>query len=376
MRNIIQAAIQQIQGGGKADPATATKEQEVSNGEPTTVDAFESVTDSDDILGMEANPDDVVDASESTPDGSPVSDPKAAKPHTDPKAKQATPDKEVITISDDKGRRKVTIDYSDRASIKKAFEMMHGARKWQAERDRLASAEKDLSEKYKKVSTVMDALEEAYRNGGELGVIDVISGKPGASAEFIRRQVDRAKFLERASPEEKEQLAQKERLEHLEREHQRLRSEGEEREKRISLEREAAELQNMESRVHPSFEKYRFEGKLGSAEDEDMFDEMLWNTALKRLKPYEEKGVEITKELVDQEFRTVASALRKRVGAAAEKKAAQVVDQKKREATENVQASTMNAYSKGGAAAEAQDMIKRGDFFSLFKKHGSAMSKK
>lgn len=370
--NIIQAAIQQLQGG-KAETAPTTQEQE-SNGEPTTVDASESVTDSDDILSMEASPD-ALDASESTPEGSTEGNPvkTAAKQE---KQGSATPDKEVITISDDKGRRKVTIDYSDRASIKKAFEMMHGARKWQAERDRLASAEKDLSEKYKKVSTVMEALEAAYRDGGELGVIDVISGKPGASAEFVRRQVDRAKFLERASPEEKEQLAQKERLEHLEREHQRLRSEGEEREKRISVEREAAELQNMESRVHPSFEKYRFEGKLGSAEDEDMFDEMLWNTALKRLKPYEEKGVAITKELVDQEFRTVASALRKRVGAAAEKKAAQVVDQKKREATENVQASTMNAYSKGGAAAEAQDMIKRGDFFSLFKKHGSAMGRK
>lgn len=371
MSNFVTQAIQQIRSSGNNAEATNQPVTGSDVGEPTTVDASDSVEESSDLLPNAA--DNATDT-DSTQEGSPEGTPDTAAQQS--KEKQATPDKEVITVSDDKGRRKVTVDYSDRAAIKKAFEMAHGARKWQAEKDKLAAASKDLGEKYDRVNKVMEALEAAYREKGELGVIDLIAGRPGASQEFIRRQVDRANFLERATPEEKEQLAQKERLEQLEREHQRLRTEGEEREKRVVAEREQAELRSMESRVHPAFEKYRFEGKLGSAEDEDMFDEMLWNTTLKRLKPYEEKGVEISRELVEQEFRAVSSALRKRIAGQAEKKASQVVNQKKQEATENAQASTMSAYTKGGAAAEAQDMIKRGDFFSLFKKHGSIMSKK
>lgn len=291
-------------------------------------------------------------------------------------SKTPDPNKEVITITDDQGKRKLEIDYSDRAAIRKAHELAALARKTQAERDRERTERTALTEKYTSVNRVVEALEKAFSEKGELGVIDLIAGKPGASADFVRKQVERAKFLEKASPEDVQRLEEKERLEYVERELVKQRRENEDREKRIVEERETAELRSTEATVHPVFEKYRFDGKLGSEDDEAMFDEMLWNTALKRLKPFEDQGVAMTKELVEREFRTVASSLRKRINVQAEKRAAAVVNQKKQEATENAQASTVGAYKRGGATAEANDMLNKGDFAGFFRSFGKSAGKR
>lgn len=376
MANFITQAIGEIKGAGSSTPAGGTGGGESTSSEDSGDSPYVDVEVVTDSSSVHAN--DSVDESnepEVETDGS--TDPAATSAKAgdaaapgNKKASSATGDKETITITDDTGKRKLEIDYSDRAATKKAHEMAAAARKWQVERDRESTARKALEEKYTSTARVVEALEKAFAEKGELGVIDLIAGKPGASQEFIQRQLDRAKFLEKASPAEKAALEQKERLEHLERELQKQRTENEEREKRVMSEREAADLASTEATVHPVFEKYRFDGKLGSEDDEAMFDEMLWNTALKRLKPYEDKGLPMTKELVDREFRTVATQLRKRISGLAEKKAAKVVEQKKQEATENAQASTVSAYKKGGLSAERNEFLNKGDFAGLFRSFG------
>lgn len=281
--------------------------------------------------------------------------------------KTSTGQKEFIYVSDETGkRRKVEIDYSDRASVKKAFELMHGARKWQAERDRAVKQQQEAAAKAEKLDKLWTAMERAYEENGELGVLDLIGGKQGASQEFLKKQYERQKFLETASDQEIAQLEQRERLERLERELAKSQKQKEEWEKKMASEREAADLRSLESRVHPAFEKYRFDGRLGSADEEAMFDEMLWNTTMKRLEPYEAKGEEITRELVEREFRTVSSALRKRITGLAEKTATKVVEKKKEDALTGAQTSSQNAYRKGGLAKEAGDMLKAGNLRGLF----------
>ena len=232
------------------------------------------------------------------------------------------------------------------------------------------NSEKAVREKYESDRRVLDALETAFSENGELGVIDLIAGKAGASQEFIQKQLDRARYLESASPEEVDRLTQKERNEKLEKEIAKIRAEGQTREQRVVQEREAAELAALESRVTPAFEKYRFDGKLGDADDEAMFDQMLWDQARKKLEPYEEKGVALTKELVEQAFRETATRLRNRIGATVDKKTAEVVEGRKQAAAENVQHSVTSGYKKGGARAEAEDLIGKGDFRSLFGNFG------
>ena len=334
-----------------------------------SVDSEGSVSSSDSIDGDDDSSDSSVDVAAPTdsPSPAPASEKKAASGKETSASASSKGDRETIVVTDESGkRRKIEVDYTDRAAIKKAIEMQHGARKWQADRDKAIAAEKTTREKYESDRRVLDALETAFSERGELGVIDLIAGKAGASQEFIQRQVDRARYLESATPEEVEKLTLKEQNEQFAKELAKIRAEGQSREERVVKERESAELASLESRVNPSFEKYRFDGKLGDADDEAMFDEMLWGQALKRLEPYEEKGLEITSELVEQAFRDTATRLRKRIGATVDKKTAQVIEGRKQAATENVQHTVSSGYKKGGARKEAEDLIGKGDFKSLF----------
>lgn len=360
---------------GAASSLTSGKELDSNNlvgsesgHESPAQDSYESS-----VSSSESTLDDFSKESEDTPPDSQEADKKLATSKSEQTPKTSG-EKEVITITDEKGRRKVEVDYTDRGRIKKAFEMEAAARKWQADRDRAIKSQKALEAEAAKVKSDFAILDEAFKRGGAEEVVDLLSGRKGAFAEQVRKQLERAKFLERASPEEVEALTAREMAEKQSRENEQLRKDNEEFKKQMLSTQEATELRAVESRVNPAFDKYRFADKLGDADDEHMFDEMLWTTALKRLEPYEEKGLEITSELAEREFASVARSIRKRIGAQAEKKAGRAIDQKKQEATENVQASLKSGYSSQNS--KAQDYLNRGDTSGLIKNWGSLFSKK
>lgn len=280
-----------------------------------------------------------------------------------------TPNKEVITITDENGKRKVEIDYSNRESIKKAFQLQHGARKWQAERDKALESKKSVESELGQVKSDWAKLDEAFQRGPE-HLFDLLQG-PGAFDKLVQKRQERAEFMKHARPEQIQALEAQERAETQAKELDKIRKENEDFKRQVMSEKDKAEEAALESRVHPVFDKYRFAEKLGNTQDEHLFDSMLWNTALQRLEPYEEKGIPITQELVDKEFRTVANALRSRINSQAEKKATKVVEQKKREATENVQAKVVSGYKTGGSAQEARDLLKKGDLTSVLKGWGT-----
>lgn len=328
------------------------------------------------VTGAESTNEDLLPGGDDTP-----SDLLGKKGPASPKGKPEVSAKEFITVTDDQGRRrKVEIDYSNRESIKKAFELQAGARKWQAERDHarteLAKQSKSLSDMQNNWNT----METAFQKGGIEGVIDLLEGRQGAYKNWEKKAIDRARFLDHASPEEIQALEAREQNQRTQKEVERLRKESQDFQKKMEQEREAAQLHSLESRVHPVFDKYRFADKLGSPTDEHMFDEMLWNTALKRLEPFEEKGLEITNEMVEREFRAVAQSLRKRIGVQAEKQATRAVEQKKREATENVQSKITSGYrQQSGAGKEARDLIENRNLTGLLKnwgKYGGLFNKK
>lgn len=275
--------------------------------------------------------------------------------------------KEVITVTDDQGRRrKVEIDYSNREAIKQAHLQAAGMRKYQAERDQALQGLKSREGRLKELESNFSALDSAYQNGVE-GLFDLLEGRRGAFKEHIAKAVDRSKFLESASPRELEEFNAREETEKLRRDHQKLMKDNEDFKKKISEERETTELKETQSRVYPSFNKHRFADKLGNPEDENMFDEMLWNTTLKRLEPYEKQGLDLSPELIDREFNSVASSIRARIRGLADKQVSKVVEQKKQEATENVQAKVKSGYTGKSDLDKIKDM----DTGSIFKNWGS-----
>lgn len=306
-----------------------------------------------------------VSSEDTSEDSTETSDTKAEAPSEQPKqATQKTSDREVITVTDEKGRRrKVEIDWSNKEQIKKDLSLSYGARKWQAERDQAIARAKEQEKQIGNYAL----LEKAWAERGYEGVVDLLAGKEGSYRDQIRKQMEREKFLADASPEEVKALQEREAAEKLRREYEREREENKKFREEMTRKAEEAELKSVESKIHPVFHKYRFADKLGDATDEHMFDEMLWNTTLKRLEPYEEEGLELTPELIEKEFAAVSRSIRKRIGLQAEKKAARTVEQKKQEATENVQAKVMSGYKSGTLAEEARKELNSGTSKGLFK---------
>lgn len=276
-------------------------------------------------------------------------------------------EKEVITVTDETGRkRKVEIDYSNREQIKKMAAAAAGMRKFQAERDREITSRKELEAKLKERESDWSRLEEAFSKGHE-HLIDTLSGRQGAWQELVNKEIERREFLKNATPDELQAMRAQEQADLTRKELDKIRKENEEFKAKVQQEREEAELRSMESRVHPVFEKYRFADRLGSAQDEHLFDEMLWNSSLKRLEQYEERGLDLSPELIEREFKAVATALRNRIGVQAQKKASQVVAQKKQEATENVQSKVKSSSASSSDAEKLRQAIQSGDTGSIFK---------
>jgi len=336
----------------RADHSTESEALEDYGTEAKSLDSTE-----EDLLPGEDTPQDSKEAANAKAQGKP-----------------STSDKEIITVKDENGQaRKVEIDYSNREAVKKAVLLANGARKWQAERDRAMESAKKTQSELEQIRKDWQALDEAFQQGPE-ALFDMLNGRSGAFQEYVSKQQERAEFLRHASPEEIKALEAQERADKTERELAKIRKEQKEFQEKISAEKEQAEERALESKIHPVFDKYRFADKLGDAQDEHIFDKLLWKESLERLEQYEEQGLQITPELIDKEFRTVASTIRKRINVQAEKKAGKVVEQKKREATENVQAKVMSGYKTGGSAQEARDLLNKGDLTSLLKgwgKYGS-----
>ena len=371
--DLIRSGLEQAASGKELDSET------IDGGSSTSSSGVQVIGDDEVYRAENSTQDDFFSEGEDAPeDSEEQSDAEASPSEAKSDEKPETSEKEVITITDDKGKRKVEVDFSNRDKLKKYVQMAHGARKWQAERDQARGQIEEVQSRLGELESNWEVMNKVYGEKGVEGLVDLLEGKQGAYKEQLRREMDKARFLENASPEELESYQQREASEKQARELERMKQEYEEFRQQMTQKEEQAELASLESRVHPAFDKYRFADKLGNADDEHMFDEMLWNSTLKRLEPYEEKGMTISPELVEKEFKTVASAIRRRIGMQAEKKASKVIEQKKTEATENVQAKVRSGYKRGGVAEEARSLINDGNLTGLLKnwgKYGSVFKK-
>lgn len=337
-------------GGVEGDESYVTTSE-------STVDSFDNPADSGEDTAGDSQP-------------SPAEAPAKAETSTG---------SESIIVTDETGKKKIKVDWNDKEKLKKYVQMAHGARKWQAERDQALTAKSEVEGKLKELSSNWETLENAYQSGGVAALVDLLEGRQGAFSEWEKSRIDRYNFLQKATPAQRELFEAKERESQREAEMARIRKESEEFRNSILAEKEAASLKSLEGTVHPVFDRYRFADRLGDADTEAMFDELLWNNALKRLEPYEEKGVPLTADLVEKEFKAVSTALRKRINVQAEKKAAKAVEQKKREATENAQAAVSAGYRSTNVGQEAMKLASEGNLGALFKnwsKYGKAFGSK
>lgn len=300
--------------------------------------------------------------------------PEEAKAASKEKPTLETSKKEVVTVTDEQGRkRKIEIDYSNKEAVKKAHLLAAGARKWQAERDQAIQSKKGLETEIGEIRGNWSKLDQAFQQNGAEGVFDLLNG-PGAFKAYVSKHAERERILTEGTPAQVEELKRREAVDADRRRIDEIERRNKDLEKKLGEKEEQFETRAMQSIVNPSFEKYRFADKLGDPNTEHRLDRMLWRDAMDTLEEYEKQGVDITPELVNKEFAASAGLLKKQINAQAEKKAAKVVEQKKQEATENVQAKVMSGYKTGGNAKEARDLINNGNLTALLKgwnKYGS-----
>lgn len=256
--------------------------------------------------------------------------------------------------------RKVSIDYNDREKTKKAYRMAGLARKKQVEADQFKNELAELKPKYEESVQFERTIEDAFATGGIEGLVSLVAGGEEEFKKWEDARYERRRAKEEASPVELERMEAQERAERTAKELQRLKDErereSEERAKR-SEETSQRELQNL---MNPSFNKWRFSGKLGDSALEADVDQMVWTKATSALSQIPEDTV-LTQKIVDREFRKAANALRKLTEREANAKVSNTMKSKRKEAARKVAVAAARGPESQSKDTEMREQIKQGN---------------
>lgn len=189
---------------------------------------------------------------------------------------QALPDTEEIFITGSKGRQAYTIDHTDRAKTKKAYEYAAGFRKMQAERDQERTSHVETKE-------IVSKLEDAWGEGGVdgiKGVINALAKGDTAVEDFVDSIVEERSRLANLSPAEKaaHETSLAEQARQLQWEQKMSDLKAKETQHTTALEQaEEKELYDMASQAQS---KFSFSGSFGNEKTESVWNETVARNAL------------------------------------------------------------------------------------------------
>lgn len=297
--------------------------------------------------------------------------PEGSQPETE--EPKDTADTEEIWVTDHKGRKKVTIDYSDKEKIKKAFSLAYNRQAQKVEKDRLLQEVKANKPKLES----FDALEAAWQKDGVRGIVNLLEGKQDAYERHIDEQLNRHRRREEAQsdPSALKQLELEESLEKMRLENARLAKMVEEQLGKSTAEKEQAIEVSFKSKFSNLFDKYRFAGKLGDPAEESRWDKTLFNTVRGTLDEaaaeYEaEHGEEMPDSeyfaLAEREFKQLSDFYRKSKDKDATKKVAEVVKRKKAAAQTKAARTAVGENKKLTNEQQLIERVKTGGFKGLF----------
>jgi predicted Holliday junction resolvase-like endonuclease len=233
-----------------------------------------------------------------------------------------------------------------------------GMRKFQAERD---AAAKELNE----LKGHWSGLEQAFQESGIEGVINLIAGDKDAYKKQVESELAKREAYAKATPSQRqimEEAAAKEaalkRAEQLEKKFKDL-------ETSVNAKTVEAEQKALKSVVDPTFEKYRFSGKLGDADVEHHYDRALWTTVMDNLNELPEE--KITQEAIDSEFRKVSSTFRKAINTQADQKVKKTIETKKAHAQESAATKAMSGMSTNASVDDFRKNIRGGNITDAFR---------
>lgn len=280
-----------------SDPEPEAPETEASAEKSTTEELREFMDSKDDT--QEEESEEELSASESDKEEDSEAD-----------SKESAEDIEAVRVTDAKGRREVKVDFSDREKLKKYVQLAYGGRKWQQERDSARTELTQLQEKYNSLEKDWQKVEDSFKSSGVAGLVNLLEGKEDAFDGWYEKEQARREAWAGMSDSERQSYQREEEARRQELKAKELEEKYEAKLAEIETERERADQRALEAKLHPSFDRYRFSGKLGDEVAEHHYDQALWNQALSNLEELPE-DIEITPAMVDKEFRKVSSAFKK-----------------------------------------------------------------
>ena len=221
-----------------------------------------------------------------------------------------------FSVTDDKGRRKVSVDLNDKEALARILPQAYGFRKMQAERDQHAAKLKDIEPKLADLESNWKTLETAYQQSGVEGVIDLLGGKKGHYKEFLQTEIQRDARYKTATEAERKLMDQEAEIAKLRKDSETRDKAAQEAAKAAATAKEQADLTNLEAQMVPVFNKYRFAGTLGDAGQEAAFDKAVWKQALDELIALPDEQA-LTAQLVDTTFRRVSTSFKAAIGKSA-----------------------------------------------------------
>lgn len=348
--------------GTQTTAASNAARQEESQEAPTEdVDASAiSAEDLEDAEDSETADEGTVRAGEGADDGEDADEQEAS-------ASPKNADVEDVSVTDERGKRSVRVDFSDRDAIRQAVRQAAGMRKYQSERDaarRELASLKEGQPDLQKDAEDFRKLSKAWDEKGLDGLLGVLSGGKQTIESLVEERIKHREWASKASPAELDAFNAREAAKTAEAAAEKARREFEGYKTDLEKKQTEADRSVVEAYTKRGFAEHRFAGKLGDASLEHQLDELLWAGTREALMQLPDDA-EFTAEAVGAEFARRAAVLKRAVKQETDKQVRGVMKQKKIEAKEKVQTQVREAASKPTSREAAfREGMRKGDMVS------------
>jgi len=296
----------------------------------------------------------------------------AAKPDGTLESKPSG-NKEKITITGPNGKEEIEIDYSDKESIKKAFSMSHGARKWQSERDAFAKKIKEIEPDYKDAVEVRDSIVGAFKQKGIKGLVNFLQQDELAYDKMLDLEMEKRAIYQKAEPSLKAKMDAEERYESLlnemkykEEQNKAAEAKNIAKQKEIEASELAVASESFNTMSSTAMQQHSFKGKLGDNELEARIDESVWTNVRKALMKLPDE-TDISQQMLNDLVAKEAALFSKGLGRKVDSEVKQKVEQKKVASATKLASDAQQGMGKGGAAEKFSDALSKGDTASAVK---------
>lgn len=355
----VQSAMEALNGGGNPLDAAFADVREYSGAGGASADINEVSKIFDEEEGGVSE------------DGQPAGEEQPQEAATTPNETASKADKnpniERIKVTGPNGPEEISIDFSDKESIKKAFSMSHGARKWQSERDSFAKRIKEMEPDYKDAVGTRDAIVGAFKQSGFKGLVNLLLQDEQGYQKLMDMEVEKRSTYRTATPELKARMDAEARYEEL---HQKMKYQEElnareqekltRRQQELTAQEQSTTEASFNTMASTALQQHTFTGKLGDSELEARLNESVWQgvrKALNKLPNETEITQEFLNSLVEKEATLFGKGLGKKVNAEVQQK----IQEKKQDSAVKLATAAAQGMGRSGAAEKFTEALNKGD---------------